>query len=202
MNRVQAESYASILADHDLMTRVRQTGRTLFADNCAGCHGTNARGGVGYPNLTTSSWIWGGDPEAMAQTIRVGINSNHVDTRTSQMPAFGRDNMLPRADIDKIVAYLQTLSGSLISSSDEQMAGKALFAANCSSCHGDDAKGKLDVGAPNLTGRHLLYGGDRQSLWDTVWNGRKGEMPTWENRLSGVNQKILVLYLMDLRQKP
>ena len=69
-----------IQADPSLMTIVRQTGRTLFGDNCAACHGFNAKGGKGFPNLTTASWLWGGDPETIAETIRVGINSTHPKT--------------------------------------------------------------------------------------------------------------------------
>ena len=91
------------------MTIVRQTGRTLFGDNCAACHGFDAKGGKGFPNLTTASWLWGGDPETIAETIRVGINSTHPKTRVAQMLAFGRDRMLPRADVDNVVGYVRTL---------------------------------------------------------------------------------------------
>ena len=89
--RIEAGSFKEIQADPKLMEMVRQTGRTLFGDNCAACHGSNAQGGHGFPNLTTASWLWGGDPESIAETIRVGINSAHPQTRTSQMMAFGRD---------------------------------------------------------------------------------------------------------------
>ena len=75
--RIEAGSFTDIQADPGLMDIVRQTGRTLFGDNCAACHGSNAKGGKGYPNLTTASWLWGGDPENIAETIRVGINSAH-----------------------------------------------------------------------------------------------------------------------------
>ena len=94
--RIETESFGNIQSDPKLMTIVRQTGRELFGDNCAACHGTDARGGRGFPNLTTTSWLWGGTPEALAETIRVGINSPHPDSRASQMPAFGRDQILPR----------------------------------------------------------------------------------------------------------
>jgi len=77
--QIEAKSYQEIRADPALMAAARETGRTLFGDNCAVCHGLNARGGYGFPNLTTSSWLWGGDPEAIAETIRVGINSPHDD---------------------------------------------------------------------------------------------------------------------------
>ena len=96
--RIEAESFKEIQADPRLMDTVRQTGRTLFGDNCAACHGSNAQGGIGFPNLTTASWLWGGDPESIAETIRVGINSAHPQGRTSQMMAFGRDQMLKKGE--------------------------------------------------------------------------------------------------------
>lgn len=200
--RIEKESFADIQKDAALMTAVRETGRTLFGDNCAACHGRNADGGKGFPNLTTQSWLWGGTPEAIEQTIRVGINSAHPDTRTSQMPAFGKDGMLPRADIDKVVAFVRSLTHPDAKglSAEQIAAGKALFAANCASCHGEDAKGNPEMGAPNLTDPFWIYGGDAQSIEATVWNGRQGHMPTWENRLSALDRKILALYLVDLRK--
>lgn len=72
-DRIEKESFADIAKDPRLMDVVRETGRTLFGDNCAACHGRNAQGGKGFPNLTTHSWLWGGSPEAIAETIRVGI---------------------------------------------------------------------------------------------------------------------------------
>ena len=102
--RIEAESFKDIQADPRLMDMVRQTGRTLFGDNCAACHGSNAQGGKGFPNLTTASWLWGGDPESIAETIRVGINSAHPQTRTSQMMAFGRDQMLKKDEVDNVVS--------------------------------------------------------------------------------------------------
>jgi cytochrome c oxidase cbb3-type subunit 3 len=200
--RIAAESYSAIQADPNLMTIVRQTGRTLFGDNCAACHGFNAKGGTGFPNLTTASWLWGGDPEAIAETIRVGINSSHPDSRVAQMLAFGRDQVLPRADVENVVSYVESLSDPAVATRTPPAkleAGKAAFAANCASCHGDDGKGKTDVGAPNLTDETWIYGGDPQSIFTSVWGGRQGHMPTWESRLGAVERKILALYLVDLR---
>jgi cytochrome c oxidase cbb3-type subunit III len=94
--RIESESFKDIQADSRLMDMVRQTGRTLFGDNCLACHGSNAKGSKGFPNLTTASWLWGGDPENIAETIRVGVNSAHPQTRTSQMMAFGRDQISRR----------------------------------------------------------------------------------------------------------
>lgn len=200
-SRILAEDYPAILADQNLMTAVRDTGRTLFGDNCAACHGSTAQGAKGYPNLTTPSWLWGGEPEQIAETIRVGINSAHPESRIAEMPAFGRDQMLPRGDIEKIIAYVRSLSNQPDVRPDDVAAGKELFAANCASCHGETGEGSTDMGAPNLTDANWIYGGDAETVFETVWNGRHGHMPTWENRLSETERKILALYLFDLRQK-
>ena len=152
--RIEAESFKQIQADPRLMENVRQTGRTLFGDNCAPCHGSNAQGGKGFPNLTTASWLWGGDPETIAETIRVGINSAHPQSRTSQMMAFGRDGLLKKGEVDDVVAYVRSLSDPAAAKdvpAAKIEAGKAVFAANCVTCHGDNAKGKAELGAPDLT---------------------------------------------------
>ena len=144
--QIETQSFADIQANAPLMTIVRQTGRVLFRDNCAACHGIDAKGGPGFPNLTSGSWLWGGDPEAIAETIRVGINSSHPNTRTSQMLAFGRDQLLSSADIGKVAAYVRTLSNPMAAQDakpGDVEAGKSIFATNCASCHGDGGKGKI-----------------------------------------------------------
>lgn len=198
--RIESESFDTIQADPRLMQAVRQTGRTLFGDNCAACHGRDARGGIGFPNLTAAPFLWGSGPQTIADTIRVGINSSNTDSRVSQMPAFGRDQLLKRDEILDVVAYVKSLSDLTSSTSADRIAaGKTVFAANCASCHNDDAKGKVDTGAPNLTDAVWLYGSDPATIFTTVWDGRQGHMPSWEQRLSSVERKILTLYLVDLR---
>ncbi len=175
--QIETQSFADIQANAPLMTIVRQTGRVLFRDNCAACHGIDAKGGPGFPNLTSGSWLWGGGPEAIAETIRVGINSSHPNTRTSQMLAFGRDQLLSSADIGKVAAYVRTLSNPMAAQDakpGDVEAGKSIFAANCVSCHGDGGKGKTDVGATNLTSGSWIYGGDLQSIATTIWGGPSG----------------------------
>ncbi|MDE2377918.1 cytochrome-c oxidase, cbb3-type subunit III [Bradyrhizobium sp.] len=200
-DRIARESIAQVQTDPRLMQVVRETGPSLFGDNCAACHGRDARGNRGFPDLTADSWLWGGTPEAIAETIRVGINSTHPDSRTSQMPAFGRDGVLARKDIDNVVAYVRTLSDlpTADASPEAIAAGKSVFAANCAACHGEDGKGNTEMGSRNLTNRSFLYGSDTSSLVTTVFNGRQGHMPTWEHRLSALDRKILTLYLLDLR---
>lgn len=200
--RIENETFAQIQADPRLMQAVRQTGRTLFGDNCAACHGADAKGNTGFPNLTTASWLWGGSPETIAETIRVGINSEHPQSRSSQMPAFGRDRVLSAAELESVVSYVRTLSDAETSGEatpDKIAKGKALFAANCAACHGPDGKGSQEAGAPDLTDPFWIYGGDFHSVFTTVWGGRQGHMPSWEKRLTELQRRILALYLVDLR---
>jgi cytochrome c oxidase cbb3-type subunit III len=200
VDQINSKPFSDIIKDPQLMDLVRERGHTLFGDNCAACHGRNATGGKGFPNLTTNSWLWGGAPDAIAETIRVGINSDNSKSRVSQMPAFGRDGMLSRADIENVVAYVRSLSGPTPDvPADKLAAGKTVFAANCASCHGDDGKGSTELGAPNLVDHFWIYGGHPQSIYTTVWGGRQGHMPTWEARLSPADRKILALYLFDQR---
>jgi cytochrome c oxidase cbb3-type subunit 3 len=198
--RVASADFAAIQADPELMRSVQQTGRTLFEDNCAVCHGVEAKGGPGYPNLAAKAWLWGGSPEVIAETIKVGINSGHPDTRVSQMMAFGRDGVLDRKQITDVVAYVRSLSGAEAAASDADRikAGQEVFAANCVACHGDNGKGKTDMGAPDLTDATWIYGGDLQSVFNTVYGGRQGHMPHWGDRLTSVDIKVLALYVNSL----
>ncbi len=202
--RVGREDFTAIQADEALMKNVRETGYALFGDNCAVCHGKNATGGPGFPNLVDDAWLWGGAPAAVLETIRVGINSEHPETRVSQMPAFGRDGMLDRQAILDVVAYVRSLSRREMAEGPEAQkvaAGRDVFAANCSACHGDDAEGNKDMGAPDLTDGFWLYGGDAESVYRTVYGGRRGQMPAWEKRLTEVERRILALYLLDLKRR-
>jgi cytochrome c oxidase cbb3-type subunit 3 len=207
-DQIGGKSYADIQADPRLMAQVRATGSVLFGDNCAMCHGRDARGGRGFPNLTTSSWLWGGTPEAIYETIQVGINAPHPKTRVSQMPAFGRDGMLKRDEMENVVAYVMSLSRSgtgkapadKAAGSAKIAAGKAVFDANCAACHGPEAKGNPELGAPNLTDHYWMHGSDENALYADVWGGLQGHMPSWEGRLSPLDRKILTLYIVDLRR--
>ncbi|KRE15859.1 cytochrome C [Bosea sp. Root381] len=199
-SRIADASFAEIAADPALMRHVRDTGRTLFSDNCAVCHGTEGKGGPGFPNLAADSWLWGGSPEAIAETIRVGINDTAKETRVSQMMAFGRDGLLQREEVLAVVAYVRSLSGQTLSTPDQARlpAGKEVFDANCVACHGPDGKGLHDLGAPDLTDAHWIYGGDLNAIFNSVQNGRVGHMPSWEGRLSPTEIKLLALYVGTL----
>lgn len=194
-------SFDQIKADPQLMRYAAETGHTLFGDNCAACHGRTGQGGKGFPNLTDTAWLWGGALKDVAETIRVGINSSHDQSRSSQMPAFGHDQILDHSQINDVVAYVQSLSAtgtSAISNPANVTAGAQIFADNCAACHGETGQGSTDMGAPNLTDNSWLYGGDADTLYTTIYYGRQGQMPSWEGRLSPLERKILTLYVAQL----
>lgn len=193
--RIAATPVEDILKDEALMARVNNTAHTLFGDNCAGCHGVSASGGPGYPSLIDSAWLWGGEPDTIMETLRVGINSPHPDTRISQMSAFGRDGILTREEVATLVPYVRSLSGAGEATEEQKQAGAQLFIDNCASCHGEDGKGLHEMGAPDLTDDFWIYGGDAATVRQTIWGGRQGWMPAWDGRLTEVDRKILTTYL-------
>ncbi len=199
--RVAVESYDTMLADEALMKTVRGAGGQLFGDNCAACHGRDARGRAGYPDLTDGDWLWGGGPEGIEQTIRLGINATHPESRIAQMPAFGRDQMLERDQIHDVAAYVFSLSNPDYSTEqtlERIEAGREVFATSCAACHGDNAQGITDIGAPNLTDARWVYGGDMATIIASVHGGRQGHMPTWDERMTDAEIRTLSLFVHDL----
>ncbi|WP_018633816.1 cytochrome-c oxidase, cbb3-type subunit III [Neomegalonema perideroedes] len=195
--------YAEIEARPDLMRVVSESGRRLFGDNCAACHGAEGRGGPGFPDLSAKLWLWGGELETIEETLRVGINSTHEETRYGQMLAFGRDGMLSRPEIASVISFLRAHAQNVGEPDPRDAqgaeAGAEIFAEQCVSCHGEDARGLKTAGAPDLTDGYWLYGGDRASLTQTLVNGRQGHMPHWEDRLSLAERRILTLYVLGLK---
>lgn len=201
--RLETEPYDVIKADDALMQTVRSTGRQLFGDNCAACHGRDGQGGLNYPNLADNDWLWGGNPEQIEQTIRVGINSANPDSRVALMSAFGRDEILSRDQVRDVAGYVYSLSNPSYATQnpDRINAGKEVFATTCVACHGENAQGNQEVGAPNLTDTHWIYGGSLDAIIASVHGGRQGHMPAWEGRLSTAEIRTLSLFVNDLRTK-
>jgi cytochrome c oxidase cbb3-type subunit 3 len=173
-------------------------GAAVFRTNCSQCHGSAANGAKGYPNLLDDDWLWGGDMDAILTTVTHGIrNTTDDDAHYSEMPKFGADDLLDAAQIDQVVQYVRQISGQ---EHDAALAteGAVVFADNCASCHGEDGKGDRNQGAPNLTDRIWLYGGDVASLTYTVRNARFGVMPAWGQRLSEEEVKAVTLYVHQL----
>ena len=201
MNAIETKSFDEIGADEHLMQIVRETGHQLFGDNCAACHGSDGKGRSNYPDLTDEDWLWGGGPEKIAETLTVGINSRHSDTRIAQMPSFGRDEMLDRTQVRQVATYVHALTNPETSTPENiemVKAGQDIFLTTCAACHGEDAKGNQEVGAPNLTDKYWVYGGDLQTIIASIHGGRQGHMPTWDERLSETDIKILALYVDTL----
>ena len=192
---------AEIAADEDLAAIALAGGRAAFKINCVACHGEAGRGQRGYPNLTDDIWQWGSDLESIAETLRVGINSTHEETRVGQMPAFGDDGLLEAAQIDALVEQLRALAG-LEHAAEPAARGAPVFEENCASCHGEAGEGNQDLGAPDLTDEDWLYGAAREDLFATIQHGRQGWMPHWSERLDPQTIKMLAIYVRALGEQP
>ncbi|QSP93576.1 cytochrome-c oxidase, cbb3-type subunit III [Marinobacter salinisoli] len=164
-------------------------GQRLFANNCAVCHGTAARGQVGFPNLTDDDWLYGGTPDAILETLYNG--------RMGNMPAKGVMPNMTNEQVDQVVNYVLSFSGRE-KDADAAEAGKAVFAQACAACHGAEGKGMESVGAPNLTDDVWLYGSDYDWIKDTVINGRQNQMPAQSGRLTDDQIQILAAYVYSL----
>ena len=200
MERIAETPVEAIRADPMLMAHVDQTAPALWGDNCSACHGPRGAGALGFPSLIDDDWLWGGDPDTVMETLRVGINSTHPETRYAQMLAFGADQLLSRDEIRTVVDYVQSLSGTE-TTPDRLTAGEEIYALNCASCHGDDGGGMHDLGAPNLTDDTWIYGGSDEAMFETVYYGRQGWMPHWEERLSLPERKMLTVYIEALGEE-
>ncbi|WP_195821544.1 cytochrome-c oxidase, cbb3-type subunit III [Roseobacter sp. MH60115] len=185
-----------ISADATLNSYAVSSGAAVFRTWCAQCHGSGAAGFVGYPNLLDDDWLWGGDIEAIHTTIAHGIrNEEDPDARYSEMPAYGE--IFEPEEITQVVNYVMSLSGGAF---DPALAepGAELFADNCAACHGDNGLGNVDLGAPNLADAIWLYGGDEETLTETVTYSRYGVMPPWTQRLTEAQIRAVALYVHQL----
>ncbi len=194
--KLLATPLESIGADVDLARFATAGGGAVFLTYCAQCHGAGAQGAKGYPNLQDDQWLWGGDLEAIATTIRHGIrNDTDEDTRFSQMPKFGE--ILESEEINSLANYVLKVSNQ---EHDASLAatGNALFADNCAACHGETATGDREQGAPDLTDAIWLYGGDLKTITQTITNSRFGVMPAWQGRITDAQIKQVTFYVHQL----
>lgn len=197
LDRIEQASLSEITNDRELLDFALAGGESAFAVNCSQCHGLGAAGFTGFPNLNDDDWIWGGSLEAIHQTIQYGVRSEHDETRFNEMPAFGRDEILDREQINDVAEYVLSLSGSETDPAAAQR-GSEIFAEQCAACHGEDGTGIPDLGAPNLTDAIWLYGGDKADVMETVTNSRSGMMPAWTGRLDDTTIKQLAVYVHSL----
>ena len=197
LDRIAKASLQQIRSDPELLSFALAAGRSAFAVNCSQCHGTGAQGSPGYPNLNDDDWLWGGTLDAIAFTIRNGVRNGGEGARDTQMPAFGRDELLDANQINDVVEYVVSLSGRPVTEAAAKRGAK-IFADNCAVCHGANGKGNQQLGAPDLADDIWLYGGDRKTIHETVFGARRGVMPAWKNRLSPETIKELAVYVHAL----
>jgi cytochrome c oxidase cbb3-type subunit III len=193
---IAATPIENLAQDTKLMQTAIEGGRAAYKVNCVQCHGSGHTGSKGYPNLNDDDWLWGGDIGAIHYTLTHGIRQpDHDATRASQMPAF--QGILNNKEVNQVVAHVRVLSGQ-DKPTQASAAGAGLFSTNCTSCHGVNGKGLREFGAPNLTDPIWLYGGDAESIRQTILNSRYGVMPRWNNRLDPVTIKMLAAYVHSL----
>jgi cytochrome c oxidase cbb3-type subunit 3 len=191
--KIAAAAVADIVKDKDLLVFATAGGKAIFAENCQPCHGAGGAGRPGgYPVLADDDWIWGGGPDDILTAIRFGILSGHKDARASEMPRFA--DQLKADEILGVADHLLSLSGQR----PKNEAGAKLFAEQCVACHGDDAKGNKELGAPNLADGIWLYGATREAIARQIATPRHGVMPAWEGRLDPVALKMVAAYIHAL----
>ena len=167
-------------------------GRNLFANNCAQCHGSDARGARGFPNLTDTAWLYGKDEATMLATITHG--------RIGVMPALGAA-IGDDAAVTAVATYVQSLSGTTV---DPALAsvGKSKFDLVCAACHGTEGKGNPALGAPNLTDADWLYAPDLATIREGIIKGRNGQMPAFEPVLGADRVRLVAAYVHSLSGEP
>lgn len=164
-------------------------GQRLFVTYCAQCHGSDAKGAKGFPNLADKDWLYGGEPEAIKTTIAGG--------RQGMMPPLG--SVLGADGTKDVANYVRSLSG-LAHDSLRAQQGKELFAQNCAACHGPDGLGNHGLGAPNLTDKTWLYGSAEATIAETVTLGRTNQMPAFQDFLGDAKVHLLAAYVYGLSE--
>lgn len=182
-NRFTGMDIATLADDEEAL----KTGHRLFINNCATCHGSDARGAPGFPNLRDSEWLYGGTPDAVKQSITSG--------RSGIMTPWGA--ILGEENIKSVVAYVQQLSGQSVDN-ELAAAGQKTFSVYCIACHGADGKGNPVFGAPDLSNDIWLYGGSVAAITETVVNGRNGKMPAHKDLLNSDKIHVLTAYVYSL----
>jgi cytochrome c oxidase cbb3-type subunit 3 len=196
VDKIAASSLQDIMADTQLSQFAVAGGASAFKVNCAQCHGSGAAGFPGFPNLNDDDWVWGGTVDEIYHTIAHGIrHPGDDDTRISEMPAYA--DILQPDEIKQVAAYVVSLTGT---PADAGMIepGKQIFADNCAACHGDDAKGNREMGAPNLADAIWLKGEGEAAIVAQIKAPKHGVMPAWLPRLGEPTVKQLAVFVHSL----
>jgi cytochrome c oxidase cbb3-type subunit 3 len=173
--------------EHD--SKAIAIGHNVFVNNCAVCHGSDARGARGYPNLTDNDWLYGGTPDQVLTTITNG--------RGGVMPPLGA--ALGEQGVNEVANYVLSLSGGKADAALAE-AGRARFVTICAACHGPDGKGNVAIGAPNLTDNIWLYGSSLDDIKASVTNGRNGKMPAWGEILGKDRVRLVEAWVLSQSQ--
>jgi len=199
VSQINKDTLQQINGDPKLAAFARAYGKSEFGINCAPCHGEGGQGSKGFPNLNADRWLWGGTLAEISDTITHGVRTGdpkgHDPDGYGQMPAWGKSGILTKKQVEQVADYVYSLSHK---TTQDVSAGKKIFADNCTPCHGADAKGNIQMGAPNLTTKIWLYGGDKADLIRTITYGRGGHMPHWGNKLSPATIKALTIFVHSL----
>ncbi len=197
IDKISAATAEQVNSDAELLNFAMGGGKALFNENCAACHAPGGAGRPTYPVLADDDWLWGGNLAQIEQTIRHGIRAQDEDTRSNVMPNFGADGVLNAEQIADVTAFVMSLSGEQADAAAAER-GKPVFADNCTACHGEQGKGNLELGAPNLTDAIWLYGGDAKTIAAQIGKPRHGVMPAWQGRLTDAQIKMLAVYVHAL----
>lgn len=163
-------------------------GRNIYVNNCAACHGSDARGAPGYPNLADDNWLYGSRPEQILTSILQG--------RQGMMPALG--GALGDAKLDQVITYVRSLSGETTAPAGYLADGRQVYQSFCAACHGAEGTGNQALGAPDLTDDAWLYGNSLEALRSTVMQGRSGRMPPHRDILGEERARLVAAYVWSL----
>jgi cytochrome c oxidase cbb3-type subunit 3 len=194
VTRIRSASLEEIRKDPALLAFAMAGGRSAFQTNCMQCHGSGGAGSTGFPNLVDDDWMWGGTIDQIYATIQHGIRNADDQSRQSMMPRFGVDGLLTGAQVAAVTDYVLSLSGHGQATAE----GAKIFQDQCAACHQPDGKGNQELGAPNLIDGIWLYGGDRNSVYRSIFYARNGSMPAWSGRLDEATLKMLAIYVHSL----
>ena len=194
VDRIRATPLAQIAKEPELLNFAMAGGRSAFQTNCMQCHGAGGAGSPGFPNLVDDDWIWGGSLDQIYTTVRHGIRNADDKSRQSMMPRFGVDGLLTGSQVAAVTDYVLSLSGKAKATPE----GAKIYQEQCVACHGAEGKGNQELGAPNLADGLWLYGGDRDSVYRSIFYARNGSMPAWSGRLDEATMKMLAIYVHAL----
>lgn len=183
-DKMAATQLTELVKDQDAL----KIGQRLFANNCAICHGSDARGAQGFPNLTDNDWLYGSEPETIKQSIMMG--------RGGVMPSM-IDALGGKEAVHQVASYVRGLNSYEVDK-DAAAIGEQKFKVYCAVCHGADAKGNQLMGAPNLTDGIWLYGGSQEIVEQTISKGRNGKMPAHKDVLGEQKVHVLAAYIYSL----